>query len=371
MLRYLVKKEFLQIRRDRKMVPIVFFAPIVQLTILGYAASVDVDDIPAVVCDLDRTAQSRRWVDALLASGWFVGRGETADRDAVDRALDRGEADVGVVIPPGFGRAVAGGGSTTVQAIVNGSDSNVGGVGFNYLMQINARFSSRIMLERLAAAGVRGVPSVALESRVWYNPELRSRWFMVPAILSMILMIMTMMLTAMAVVREKEIGTMEQLIVTPVRSWQIIAGKFIPFAVIGLIDVTLVTAVAVFWFKVPLRGSLLALYATSSLFLLNTLGIGLLVSTLSHTQAQAIMTVAFFIMMPFVYLSGFIFPIENMPPAVQAVTYAIPMRYFIDIIRGLFLKGAGIDVLWKDAAALAAIGTGLMLVSIARFRKQL
>ena len=207
--------------------------------------------------------------------------------------------------------------------------------------------------------------------RVFYNPDLKSRWFYVPAVLAMILMIMTMLLSAMAVVREKEIGTMEQLIVTPIAAWQLVIGKLFPFAAIGLVQVFLVTGIAVFGFGVPLRGSFLLLLLLTQLFVLNTLGLGLLVSTLVRTQQQAMMLAAFAMMLPMVYLSGLIFPIENMPPIIQYITYAIPLRYYAAIIRGIFLRGSGISVLWPEALSLLGMGTAVLTLAALRFRKRL
>jgi ABC-2 type transport system permease protein len=371
MLRHLITKEFIQVRRDRRMLPIIFVAPVVQLIILGYAASLDVKDIPAVVCDHDRSQESLRYVSTFFSSGYFVRTGGPDGCNDLDGALDRGDADVAIVVPSGFGNAVSCGESATVQAIVNGSDANAGGVGLNYVMQISNRYSAAIMIERFRQIGTARISLVDVRDRVLYNPELRSRFFMVPAILALLLMITTAMLTAIAVVKEKEIGTMEQLIVTPVRSWQIILGKLLPFTFIGLIDVLIVAAVAVLWFKVPLNGSFWLLLLLSMVFLLTTLGLGLLVSTLSRTQQQAMLTLMFFVLLPFMYLSGFIFPIENMPRVFQIVTYAVPLRYYLTIVRGIFLKGVGIETLWPDTLALAGIGLAILFVAILRFRKHI
>jgi ABC-2 type transport system permease protein len=287
---------------------------------------------------------------------------------------------VALVIAPGYGEAAAGGGTPRVQIIADGSDSSSATVALGYGASIVSAASREVLAHRLrdwmmrAAREGRAVTApgaTVLVPRVWYNPDLKSRWFYVPAVLAMILMIMTMLLSAMGVVREKEIGTMEQIIVTPIRSWQLIAGKLFPFAVIGLVQACLVTAVAVFGFGVPVRGSFLLLLALTQLFVLNTLGLGLLVSTLVRTQQQAMMATAFTVMLPMVYLSGLIFPIENMPPAVQYVTYAIPVRYYATIIRGVFLRGSGLDVLWPQALILAVMGTSILTVAALRFRKRL
>ncbi len=368
MLGDLIRKEFIQLRRDRRMLPLIFLAPVLQLIIFGYAATVDVNQISTVTCDLDRSAQSRRYLDSFFTGGYFrlVGTVSTAAR--ADRLMTDGTADLVIVVPSGFGRDLAAGRPTAVQVLINGTDTNIASVGMNYVTQINGRYNANIVTQRLASVpGGVGMPAV--RDRVWYNPELKSRNYMVPAILAMILMVMTMMLTAMAIVREKEIGTIDQLVVTPVRAWQIILGKMIPFILIGFVDIVLVLAVCVFWFGVPLAGSLSLLFLMSFLFLLNTLGLGLFVSTISSTQQQAMLTVMFFIMMPFIYLSGFAFPIENMPQSIQYVTYAIPLRYFLVILRGLFLKGVGLGVLWPQALALLGIGLAVLVGSALRFRK--
>jgi ABC-2 type transport system permease protein len=376
----IVVKEFLQLRQDRRMIPIIFVAPVIQLVLFGFAVNTDVNRVPTVLVDQDRSAASRDLVERFVRSGYFelVGVEETAE--GIEPWLVSGDAWVALVIGTGYGEAVAAGGTPRVQIVADGSDSSPATVALGYGSSIVSAASREVLARRLrdwvaqsAAAGRAVTPagSVTLVPRVWYNPDLKSRWFYVPAVLAMILMIMTMLLSAMGVVREKEIGTMEQIIVTPIRSWQLIIGKLFPFAVIGLVQVFLVTGVAVFGFGVPVRGSFLLLLALTQLFILNTLGLGLLVSTLVRTQQQAMMAAAFTVMLPMVYLSGLIFPIENMPPAVQYVTYAIPVRYYATIIRGIFLRGSGLEVLWPQAAMLAAMGTFTLVVAALRFRKKL
>lgn len=371
MLRYIVRKEFLHIRRDKKILPIIIIAPILQLIIFGYAANFDITDIPTAVYDLDKTPESREYLALYFSSGYFVKVAELNRYDEVDRFLDTGEASAAIVIPSGFGKKLSSGDSVDVQVIINGTDSIRGSVGLNYINNINGRYSVNIMKQRIERVGNLKLSIVDVQDRVWYNPDLKSRNYMIPAILAMILMIMTMMLTSMAIVREKEVGTIEQLVVTPVKKHQIIIGKLLPFVIIGLFDVLLVTAVAILWFGVPLKGSFWLLLFASLFFLLNTLGLGLFVSTVSKTQQQAMMTVMFFIMMPFIYLSGFVFPIENMPKPVQYVTYAIPLRYFLVIVRGIFLKGVGLQTLWGNILTLAVFGAAILLVSVVRFRKSL
>lgn len=376
----IIVKEFLQLRQDRRMIPIIFVAPVVQLVVFGFAVNTDVNRVPTVLVDEDRTAASRALAERFTSSGYFELVGvEEATRD-VDRWLESGHAQVALVIGPGYGAELARGGEPSVQLIADGSDSSPATVALGYGSGIVSAASRDALADRVrdyvARAAEEGrtiVPpgQTDLVPRVWYNPDLKSRWFYVPAVLAMILIIMTTLLSAMGVVREKEIGTMEQIIVTPIRSWQLIVGKLFPFAVIGFIQIFLVTAVAVWGFGVPLRGSFPLLVALSMLFILNTLGLGLLVSTLTRTQQQAMMMAAFTIMLPMIYLSGLIFPIENMPPAVQVVTYAIPVRYYANIIRGVFLRGSGLSVLWPEALTLALMGTALLAIASLRFRKRL
>jgi ABC-2 type transport system permease protein len=376
-----IVKEFLQLKQDRRMIPIIFVAPVLQLVVFGFAVNTDVDRVPMVLVDQDRTASSRDLVDDFVRSGYFELAGVEDGVGAIDRWLLTGRAEIALVIAPGYGEAVASGETPRVQAIADGSDASPATVALGYASGIVSSRNRELMAQRVeellreAAESGRGTLHLAglIEAvpRVWYNPDLKSRWFYVPAVLAMILMIMTMLLSAMGVVREKEIGTLEQIIVTPIRSWQLLVGKLFPFAIIGLLQVFLVTAVAVWGFGVPLRGSFLLLLLLSQLFLLNTLGLGLLVSTLVRTQQQAMMVAAFLFMVPMIYLSGLIFPIENMPLAIQYVTYAIPVRYYANVIRGVFLRGSGIDVLWPEAVTLLTMGVAIMTIASLRFRKRL
>jgi len=367
-----VRKEFIQLRRDRRILPIIFIAPIVQLLLLGYAVDLDVHDVPAVVCDLDRTAASREFLAAYFHSGYFTEKGRAETPGDVDRFLDHGLASMAFVIPRGFGDDLAAGRTARVQLIADGSESQSATVGLNYASLIAARFSERVLAEAFEKVKVLGLRPVLLQTevRVWYNPELRSRSFLVPGILGLVLMVMTLMLTSMAVVREKEMGTLEQLIVTPLKARELILGKLLPFVVIGLIDVVLVVGAATLLIGVPLRGSIPLLMGLALVFMLTTLGLGLFISTISRNQQQAMLTAVFF-MIPMILLSGFVFPIENMPRVFQAVTYAIPIRYFFTVIRGIFLKGAGFAELWDEAAAMLVFGLGILTVSVLRFRKKL
>ena len=365
-------KEFVQLRRDPKLFPVIFISPILQLVLLGYAANLDVKNIPSVICDLDRSAASRAFLDDFINSGYFKVEARVERMDEIDRYLDHGDAAMAFVIPREFGDKLAARREASVMLIADGSESQSATIGVNYATMIAAKTTQKIIFEALERAKGLGLKPVLVnaEVRVWYNPELKSRNFMVPGVLGLILMIMTTVLASLGIVRERETGTMEQLIVTPIRPYQLILGKLLPFVLIGLVDATFVIIVARGWFGVPVRGSVALLFALCLPFMLNTLGIGLFVSTISRNQQQAMLTSLFFIL-PQIVLSGFVFPIENMPKAFQYVTMIIPIRYFFVIIRGIMLKGAGWPELWNQAAALMVLGTAILTLSVTRFRKKL
>ena len=365
-------KEFLQLRRDPRLFPVIFISPILQLILLGYAANLDVKNIPSVICDLDRSTASRGFLGDFVNSGYFSVEARVDRMEEIDRYLDHGDASMAFVIPRGFGDSLAGGKEASVMLIADGSESQSASIGVNYATLIAANYTQKIIFESFKRAGGLGLKPVLVkpELRVWYNPELKSRNFMVPGVLGLILMIMTTTLASLGIVREKESGTMEQLIVTPIRPYQLIIGKLLPFVLIGLVDTTFVISVARGWFGIPVRGSIALLFALCLAFMLNTLGIGLFVSTISRTQQQAMLTSLFFIM-PQIVLSGFVFPIENMPKFFQYLTTVIPIRYFFVIIRGIMLKGAGWPELWNQAAALMGLGTVILTLSVARFHKKL
>jgi ABC-2 type transport system permease protein len=366
----IIRKEFLQLRRDPRLFPVLFISPVLQLLLLGYAANMDVRNIPSVICDMDRSAASREFLDGFVNSGYFSVKSRVEKLDEIDHYLDDGEAAMAFVIPRGFADDLAGGRRAPVMIIADGSESQSATIGVSYASIIAGRYAQGIVFERLERAMGRGVKPVLVnaEVRVWYNPELRSRNFMVPGVLGLILMIMTISLASMGIVREKEAGTMEQLIVTPIRPHELIIGKLLPFVLIGLVEATFVLIVARGLFGIPIRGSVALLYALCLAFMLNTLGIGLFISTISRNQQQAMFTTTFFIM-PMILLGGFVFPIENMPPFFQWISRAVPTRYFFVIIRGIMLRGAGWAQLWDQAAALLVIGVILFALSVLRFRK--
>ncbi|MBI4265858.1 MAG: ABC transporter permease [Acidobacteria bacterium] len=359
--RHLMRKEFLELRREPRLFAIVILAPIVQLTVLGYAATTDVLDVPVVVVDQDRSSESRDLIARFDASQNFVVFDSPSSLDEIDAYLDQGLAWMALAIPAGYGERIRAGHPTVVQVVADGTDANSTNVALGYAGALIASYAREV-----AAPGGPTPPLVRAEVRVWFNPTLESRVFMLPGILALVLLVVTTNLSSMAIVREKELGTLEQLNVTPLARWELIVGKLLPYAVLGMVDVLLVLAVAVGWFEVPLRGSIALLLALCLVYLLTTLGLGLFVSTISHTQQQAMMTTVFFFLLPMVFLSGFVFPIENMPDVIQPITYLVPLRYFLVILRGIFLKGVGLEVLWPQALAL--LGWGLAILALATLR---
>jgi ABC-2 type transport system permease protein len=366
---HLIRKELLELRDDPRLFSIVILAPIIQLTVLGYAATTDVRDVPIVIVDADRSTQSRALVHRFEASQNFKLVGMLGSTDEIDPYLDGGHAWMALSIPPDFGRRIESARSTTLQIVADGTDSNSTGVAMGYAQTLIGGH-----LQDLAAVTAPGIPAGGLVRpaiQVWFNPRLESRDFMIPGIVALLLLVITTNLSAMAIVREKEVGTLEQLNVTPLARWELIAGKLLPYALIGIINVVLVLLVALYWFAVPMLGSIALLFGMCLIYLLCTLGLGLLVSTVSQTQQQAMMTTIFFFTTPMIFLSGFVFPIENMPEWIQPLTYLIPLRYFLEILRGIFLKGIGLEILWPQAVALLAWGLAVLTLATLRSSKRL
>lgn len=371
-------KEFIQIARDPKMLRVIFIVPILQILIFGYVVTTNVQHVATAVYDLDNTVASRELVQRFTGSGYFdIVEYIGSDRRLTD-LIDHSDVCAILRFNKGFEADLQAGRSAKVQFILDGTDSNTARIVLNYCMQIAGQFSRQILVERLARNGgfarqggpARPTGEVSLQMRAWFNENLESRNYFVPGVIAILVMLITLMLTGMAVVREKEIGTMEQVMVTPITPAEFILGKTLPFALIGFADVLLVTAAGVFWFDVPIRGHLLLLLAATALYLMACLGFGLFISTVSQTQQQAMMS-TFFFFFPAVLLSGFMFPIANMPPVVQWLTYLNPLRYFLVIIRGIFLKGVGVAVLWPQMAALAVFGVAILGFSALRFHKRL
>ncbi|HEY6362419.1 MAG TPA: ABC transporter permease [Vicinamibacterales bacterium] len=365
---HMVRKELIELRGDPRLFGIVIIAPIIQLTMLGYAATTDVRDVPVVVVDNDQSTQSRDLITRFDVSQNFVVVDAVPSLNDIESYLDEGRAWMALAIPADYGRRIRSGQPTAVQVVADGTDANSTNVALGYAGTLIASYA-----RDLAAAAGRGraTPLVGAEVRVWFNPRLESRDFMIPGIVALLLLVITTNLSSMAIVREKELGTLEQLNVTPLARWELIVGKLLPYATIGMLDVLLVVSVAVFWFEIPVRGSLALLLVMSLVYLLSTLGLGLFVSTISSTQQQAMMTTTFFLLLPMVFLSGFVFAIENMPGWIQPITYLIPLRYFLVIVRDIFMKGVGLETFWPEAVALLAWGLGILALATLRSSKRL
>lgn len=368
--KHMLIKEFIQIFRDTRMKGVIFLMPIIQLLVFGYAVTTDVRNVKTVVYDLDNSAGSREIIARFAGSGYFEIIKYTDSQEQATNLLDKAKAQIIIRINKGFQSDLIAGRKAAIQIILDGTDSNTAGIALDYAARIIGSFSENVLIERInkmqGSTPLSG--TVALEPRAWFNENLESRNFYVPGVIAIIVMLITLMLTSMAVVREKEIGTMEQIMVTPITSTEFILGKTVPFALIGFADVAMITLVGVLWFKVPIRGNLILLFVATALYLMTTLGIGLLISTVSQTQQQAMMS-TFFFYFPAVLLSGFMFPIANMPEVIQWFTFLNPLRYFLVIVRGIFLKGVGPETLWPQMVALAVMGRAFLWLASKRFKK--
>jgi len=379
-IKHIVRKEFIQVFRDKRARIFLFLPPLIQLMIFGYAVNMDITNIRLGIMDLSHSQQSRELIASFRASTYFRITRIIEHEKQIRELLDHGAVQGVLKINRDFAKKVKREEDTAVQLILDGTDSNTAHLIAQYVTAIVRQYSRGLLRDRIDrqlsrqlmarnADELRRVGEVVLQQRAWFNPNLVSRLFFVPGVIAMIVMLVITLLTAMAVVREKEIGTLEQLMVSPIRPRELILGKSIPFILVGYADMILITMVAVYWFHIPIRGSFPLLFLATSVYLLSALGFGLFISTISQTQQQAMMT-NFFFFLPMVLLSGFAFPIANMPRAIQIITYANPIRYFLVIIRGIFLKGIGMDVLWHQLVALAIIGTTLLTLSSLRFRKR-
>jgi ABC-2 type transport system permease protein len=370
-IRAILIKEFKQVLRDPRMKTVIFISPIIQILLFGYAANKDIDYIPTGVYDQDNTKESRDLVHEFTYSKYFIPKYYIYNKEEQDRLINKGLANVVLHIDRGFGRNLKAGKNANVQLSLDGSDSNTAMIILGYANTIVSQYQYRLIKEEVSAQGLEFVvPSVDLRDRAWFNENLISRNYYLPGVIASIVTIMSLLLTAMAIVREKEIGTMEQLIVSPLLPLELIFGKLIPFGIIALIQTSLITTLAVFWFHIPLRGNLLLLVLSTCIYLFTTLGAGLFISTIASTQQEAMMSV-FLFYMPTFLLSGFAYPIANMPEVIRWLTFINPMRYFLVIIRGIFLKGVGIDILWKQLVFLLIMGLGVITLSVLRFRKKI
>ena len=379
--REIIKKEFYQTLRDPRMRVLLVLPPIIQLIVFGYAVNLDIETSSMAWMDQDLTPRSRELLAEFQGSHRFLLKAVPTREKEIQYLLDRGEVQIVVRVLPGFARDIERGNPVSVQVLLDGTNSNTASILASYAQQVVSGYGRKVLAgheglrlaaltESTGAPVAADLPVLTAQSRVWFNPSLKSRYYFVPGVVVNIIALVTIMLTAMSIVREKEIGTMEQLMVSPIRPIELMLGKLLPFAVIGLVDVAVVTTAALAVFRVPFRGNALLLLGSAVLFLLTTLGAGLFISTVSQTQQQAVMS-SFFFFMPAFMLSGFTFPIRNMPVPVQYLTYADPLRYFIEIVRGVFLKGTGSDILWPQMAALALFGVTVLGLSAARFRKRL
>lgn len=369
-IRQMLRKELIQVLRDPRMRAIVFIIPCVQTLLIGYAVTTDIQHVPTAVFDLDNSTASRELTARFFASGYFDRIRNVDDYDAARGLIDRGVVTVVLHFDHGFNEDLRGGRTARLQLLVDGTDSNTAGILLGYANTIAMNYSHQVLVDRFQRlqGAVRMPGQVDLELRAWFNANLESRNYFVPGVIALVVTLTTLLLTSMAVVREKEIGTIEQIMVTPITSLEFILGKTIPFALIGLIEVGITAAVGVYWFGVPVRGNILVLLLATILYLMTTLGIGLIISTVSATQQQAMMSV-FFFFFPAMLLSGFVFPVENMPTVVQWLTCLNPLRFFLVIIRSVFLKGVGIHVLALQLATLAAMGLATLSVAVHRFHK--
>ena len=368
----LIRKEFLQIVRDPRTLYITFAIPIIQMFLLGYTATSDVRNVPLAVIDQDRSPASRRLLDAYRAADYFLVAYDVDSEEELRALIDGGQARAGLIIPPDYAERLEAGRTTSVAFILDGSDPNVASTSLAAAQLIGQSYSTGLIVERFTRQGLGGAVSLPVEvrARVWYNPDLVSAFFMIPALIGLILQVLTTMLTATAIVRERERGTIEQLIVTPIRSGELILGKIIPYVLIAFFDTLEILVIGTLWFKVPIRGSLGLLLALSALFLVSSLGIGLFISTIARTQQEAMM-LAWFTMLPSMFLSGFIYPLAAMPSWLRAISYGVPLRYYLVIIRSVVLKGTGAGRLTGEIAGLAVLGTVMMGAAALRFRKRL
>ena len=371
-IRTILIKEFLQVFRDPRMRFTIFMPPIVQVLIFGYAATMDITHVPTAVFDKDNTRQSREVIRDFSYSQYFDINYYLQDEKEVRDIIDSSKVIAVLKMDRGFARDLIGNKSAELQLILDGTDSNAASIVLGYSGQIIANYNYRALKERALTLlkGNQPLPSVDMRDRRWFNENLESRNYYLPGVIALIVTIMSLLLSSMAIVREKEIGTMEQLIVSPITPIELILGKITPFVIIACVQVTMITLVGVLWFKIPIRGSLPLLFGCTLIYLLTSLGCGLLISTVCATQQEAMMSV-FLFFFPATLLSGFAYPIANMPQVIRYITYLNPLRYYLVILRYIFLKGVGVNILWPEISALLVIGVSIITLSILRFHKQL
>jgi len=372
-LRHMLIKEFIQVFRDKRTRVLLFVPPLIQMLVFGYAATLEIKHLPVAIIDYDNSPISRDLVSRLQASRYFHIREHLSDHRQIKEVIDKGEVKIAIQINSEFAQNIRKGQSTSIQVIVDSSNSNSALLGLGYINEVIIDFAKDYQQETLRRSApflFAKMPKIVVEKRPWYNPDMSSQWFFVPGVIGNLMLIMVITLTAFAIVREREIGTLEQIMVTPIRRVEFILGKTLPFFLIGLGNALLIATVGTLWFKVPLQGSAVVLALGSTLFLLCVLGIALFISTISLTQQQAMVT-SFFFSMPAIVFSGFGSPISSMPEFLQLLTYLNPLRYFQTLIRSVYLKGVGLDVLWQEMLAMAVIATIMLTISVMRFKKSL
>lgn len=368
----LIRKEFIQIRRDPRALILVLVIPVMQLFLLGYSATNDVRNVPMAVLDQDRGPSARALLDAYRAADYFRLEYDVESEAQLRVLIDHGKARAGLIIPPDYSAQLQSGGSAQVAFVLDGSDPTVASTSLSAAQLIGQSLATEVMLERLAR---RGQPlsltfPIDVRTQVWYNPDLVSAYFMIPGVIGVILYALTSILTATAIVRERERGTIEQLIVTPIRPWELMVGKLLPYVILAILNALEVLAIGSWWFKVPIRGELSLILLLSGVFLLSSLGIGLLASTIANTQQEAMLTV-WMTILPGIFLSGFFFPLEAMPKVLQWLSHLMPLRYYLVIIRAMTLKGVGIAAIQDEVIALGIFGLAIMTAAVLRFRKRL
>ena len=368
----IIRKEFIQITRDTRTLIIILIIPIVQLFLLGYSATSDVRNVPLAVFDQCRCSESRSLLEAYRAANYFTVAYDTGSEDEIRSLIEQGKARAGIIIPPDYNVQLARG-DAEVAFILDGSDATAGSSAYSAATLVGQSQATQLMLQKLERSGLSAStiqPPLQVSTDVWYNPDLVSSYFMIPGVIGMILYAITSILTATAVVRERERGTIEQLIVTPIRPWELVVGKVLPYVILAFVDTLEVLAIGHWWFGVPVRGDLSLILACSGLLLLSGLGIGLFASTIANTQQEAMLTV-WLTILPSIFLSGFFFPLEAMPQVLQWVSYIVPLRYYLVIIRALMIKGVGAGAIWSEILALALFGIAIMTAASVRFRKRL
>ena len=372
-LKQMLIKELIQVVRDKRTRFILIGPPILQMLVFGYAASFEIRNVATVAVDRDHSQESRELISRFTASPYFQVQQQLIDSIQAQQLIDQGKATIALEIDAGFAEKLRKGETAPLQVIVDATNSNTALIASAYVSQIAVAFAQQTQQQRIyniAPQLIEQAPSIELEQRPWYNTDLSSRWFFVPGVIGSLTTLLVITLTSFAVVREREIGTLEQIMVTPIRPVEFILGKTLPFFLIGLFDALLIGVVGTFWFQVPFRGHILVLLTGAVVFLVCMLGVALLISTVSATQQQAMVT-SFFFIMPTITFSGFGFPISAMPQWMQTFSYAIPLRYFLIVLRGTYLKGVGFDVLWPQMAAMGGIGLSVMMLAVLRFHKAL